>query len=73
MSQVTINHQARRRQEDNLAIVFLGIVFMFLICHVLRIILNLNEMWVISNAMACAKAGQRGFKQWAIILNFFRY
>ena len=29
----TNTQQARRKQEDNLAIVFMGIVLVFLICH----------------------------------------
>ena len=36
----TIRHQARRRQEDNLAVVFMGIVGAFLLCHLLRIALR---------------------------------
>jgi uncharacterized membrane protein YhfC len=69
---VTINHQARRRLEDNLAVVFMGIVGVFLFCHILRIALNLHEMMVIENAMECVKNHQEAFPKWAIITNFFR-
>ena len=72
MSQVTINHQARRRLEDNLAMVFMGIVGVFLVCHILRVSLNIHEMIVIEHAMACSKAHKRSFPMWAIITNFFR-
>ncbi len=51
----------------------MGIVGVFLACHILRIALNLHEMVVIELAMACAKAGQRSFPKWAIMTNFFRY
>ena len=70
--QTTINHQARRRQEDNLAVVFMGIVGVFLLCHFLRVFLNLHEMVVIRDAMACTKAGQQGFPVWALVMTSFR-
>ncbi len=35
--------QARRKQEDNLAIVFMGIVLVFLICHSPRLVLSIYE------------------------------
>eukprot|EP00094_Tigriopus_californicus_P002874 TCALIF_02771-PA protein Name:"Protein of unknown function" AED:0.14 eAED:0.14 QI:0/0.5/0.8/0.8/0.5/0.4/5/201/256 len=71
MSQVTINHQARRRHEDNLAVVFMGIVLVFLVTHSLRILLNLHEMIVIRDAMECSRAGQRSFPLWSIVTAVF--
>ena len=53
--------------------VFMGIVLAFLVCHFLRVFLNLHEMLVIEEAMACSTAEQRSFPKWAIITNFFRY
>ena len=41
--------------------VFMGIVGVFLVCHILRITLNIHEMIVIEHAMACSKAHQRSF------------
>ena len=55
------------------AVVFMGIVGVFLFCHFLRVFLNLHEMFVIRQAMACQKAGQRSFAMWAIILNTCRF
>ena len=73
-SQTTINHQARRRQEDNLAVVFMGIVGVFLMCHFLRVFLNLHEMIVISNALDCIyKRKTEGFPMWARIATSFRF
>lgn len=73
MSQVTINHQARRRHEDNLAVVFMGIVLVFLVTHSLRILLNLHEMIVIRDAMECSRAGQRSFPLWSIVTAVFSH
>ena len=72
VGRVAANHQARRKEEDNLAVVFMGIVGMFLACHVLRIFLNLHEMAVIREAMACSAAGRRGWPVWSLITASFR-
>merc|ERR1719295_931798 len=70
----TIRHQARRRQEDNLAVVFMGIVGAFLLCHLLRIALSLHESLIIRHAMKCMEAGFRNiFPSWAMIANSFRH
>ena len=58
--------------EDKLAMVLMGIVLAFLVCHFLRIFLNFHEMFVIEEAMECSQAGQRSFSDWVIITNFFR-
>ncbi|QQP54471.1 Uncharacterized protein FKW44_007314, partial [Caligus rogercresseyi] len=71
-SQVTINHQARRRQEDNLAVVFMGIVGVFLLCHILRIFINLHEMLVIRPAMECRAAKLPAFPFWVLVTTVFR-
>ena len=69
---VAANHQARRKEEDNLAVVFMGIVGMFLACHTLRIFLNLHEMVVIREAMECYRRRLRGFPVWSEITGTFR-
>ena len=69
---VTANHQARRREEDNLALVFMGIVGMFLACHMLRIFLSMHEMIIIRDALACYNQHKRGFPVWAEITATFR-
>ena len=71
-SAAALNSLARRKMEDNLAMVFMGIVGAFLFCHFLRVFLNCHEMLVIEEAMACSTAEQRSFPKWAIITNFFR-
>ena len=72
-SAAAMNSLARRKMEDNLALVFIGIVAVFLVCHMLRVGLNFHEMLVIDEAMACSQARQRSFPKWAIITNFFSH
>ena len=55
-----------------MAMVFMGIVGVFLACHALRVSLNIHEMIVIEHAMACSRARQKAFPMWAIITNSFR-
>ena len=64
--------QARRRQEDNLAVVFMGLVGVFFLCHILRVALNIHEMLVIEHAMKCFDAGMQGFPLWSLILGKIR-
>ena len=65
--------QARRKQEDNLAVVFLGIVLVFLICHTPRNICNLAETYYIDNSIECQKMRQNGFPFWVLVLNTIRF
>ncbi len=60
-----MSNAKRRRVEDRMAILFMGIVFVNLVCHFPRILLNFYEMMVIEKAMACSEAGQRAFAVWA--------
>ncbi len=45
----------RRRVEDRLAVLFMGIVAAYLLCHFPRVLLNFYEMLVIEQAMACSR------------------
>ena len=65
--------QARRKQEDNLATVFLGIVLVFLICHTPRNICNLAETFYIDNSIECQQIKQNGFPFWLMVLNTIRF
>ena len=56
-----------RRQEDNLAVVFMGIVLTFLICHAPRNLLSIIEIDLIHKAIDCQNRGQVGFPYWADI------
>ena len=44
----------RRRMEDNLAMIFMGIVAVFLLCHFPRIFLGLHEMVIAKESLACS-------------------
>lgn len=69
----TATQQARRKQEDNLAIVFMGIVLVFLVCHTPRNLLSLAEMAMVHNAIACTKNGQHGYPIWVLVTTSIRY
>ena len=63
----------RRQKEDNLAVIFMGIVIVFLVCHFPRIFLSLHEMLVIRNTMACSNVGYYSFPLWALLFAQFSH
>ena len=67
-----VPQDSQSRQEGNMAKVFMGIILVFLICHMPRNILNIHEMFVWKHAMACLKMGQRGFEFWALFMNMIK-
>ena len=69
----TSNPENRRQKEDNLAVIFMGIVIVFLVCHFPRIFLSLHEMLVIRNTMACSRVGYHSFPLWAILFAQFSH
>ena len=66
-------NENKRAAEDKLSIIFLGIVIFFLICHVPRIFLALQEAYTIRNSMACRNAGQNSFPFWSLVLSIFNH
>ena len=44
--------------EDNLAMIFMGIVAVFLLCHFPRIFLGVHEMVIANEVLACGKLQQ---------------
>ena len=69
----TSTTENRRQKEDNLAVIFMGIVIVFLVCHFPRIFLSLHEMLVIRNTMACSKVGYHSFPLWALLFAQFSH
>ena len=59
---------ARRKNEDNLAIIFMGIILIFLICHFPRIINSLYEVATIHKSLLCAKARKPQFSLWSLMM-----
>ena len=69
----TSNTENRRQKEDNLAVIFMGIVIVFLVCHFPRIFLSLHEMLVIRKTMACSRVGYYSFPLWALLFAQFSH
>nr|XP_040571530.1 FMRFamide receptor-like isoform X2 [Lepeophtheirus salmonis] len=67
------NQQTRRKQEDNLAIVFMGIVLVFLVCHFPRLFLSMYECIVIREAFICQKKGLHSFPVWLLLTSGFSH
>ena len=61
-------NEKRRYFEDNLAAIFMGFVFVFLICHMPRLFLNIHELIVMKGAMECQYHHQEPFSMWSLIL-----
>lgn len=55
VSVVVENNVRRRRIEDRLALLFMGIVLMFFACSLPRLLLNLYEFFYIEQCLACSK------------------
>ena len=64
-SQISIHPTTPSRcsnhHEKELARVLIGIVIIFIFCHLLRLMINFYETLVIRNAIACESAGRNGF------------
>nr|XP_040563744.1 G-protein coupled receptor daf-37-like [Lepeophtheirus salmonis] len=64
----------RRKHEDNLATVFLGIVGVFLICHIPRIVLSLHETVVIHDILQCDQMNAGNYMPyWVYILTYISH
>ena len=73
-SSVRSRRQLRRRsleQESDFARVLIAIVITFILCHSMRIILNLYEMIAAPMLSECASAGKNGLARWAAIAKPF--
>lgn len=69
----TAHNANRRRLEDNLAVIFMGIVLFFLVSHFPRIFLALHELFVPPRPALCINAGKRSFALWVHIFTYFSH
>ena len=61
---ISVN-ESRRKKEDNMAVIFMGFIIVFLVCHLPRLLLNIHELFTIENAIKCIEADQEGFPLWS--------
>ena len=66
-----LERSTRKNQENDLAKVLIGIVFIFIVCHSLRVLTDVYEMINIGSIIACQNAGRIGVSSWLIQLNYF--
>ena len=57
----------RRKHEDHLAMIFLGFIFVFLICHLPRILLDIHELITRDYYQKCRYYGYRDFPAYITI------
>ncbi|QQP42186.1 Uncharacterized protein FKW44_016772, partial [Caligus rogercresseyi] len=50
-------NETRSKKEDNLAVIFMAFILVFLICHLPRLLLNIHELLTIADTMECKKRG----------------
>ncbi|TRY77341.1 hypothetical protein TCAL_10524 [Tigriopus californicus] len=67
-SSVVDRNAKRRRVEDRLAILFMGIVAVFFICNLPRIFLHMYETSVMEKALECSRLRQRSFPAWVWVM-----
>ena len=58
------------RQEDSLFGVLMMIILAFLVCHTLRLFLNMHEIYVVEEMNFCRCSNLGGFPVWILILGF---
>lgn len=63
-STISVN-ESRCKKEDNMAVIFMGFILVFLVCHLPRLLLNIHELATIRNAMKCMKADLNPFPLWS--------
>ena len=66
-----VRPEVRRNQENEAAKILIGIVAVFIVCHTLRVTIDVYEMIYIEKIISCNKAGKRGAHLWVLILNAF--
>ena len=57
----TRKRNTQRASEMNLALVLICIVFIFIVCHIPRIVLNIHEVFMLDESIECEKKHGRKF------------
>ena len=66
-----VRSEVRRNQENDAAKVLIGIVVVFIICHTLRVTIDVYEMINIEKIISCHGLGRHGVHSWVMMLNEF--
>ena len=66
-----VRSEVRRNQENEAAKVLIGIVAVFIICHTLRVTIDVYEMINIEKIISCHRIGRHGVHSWVVMLNEF--
>ena len=73
----SVRHGTSRRQrrlyEDHLAMIFLGYILVFLVCHLPRILLDIHELVTHEHYQKCREAGLYGFPFYITIAIFISH
>ena len=56
------------KNENHLAKIFIAIALIFFFCHLPRIFLNIQEMWLVGNLDDCSINGKFAIPFWSLIL-----
>ena len=68
---IRVGSNVRRNQENEAAKILIGIVAVFIVCHTLRVTIDVYEMMYIERITSCNKVGNQGAHSWVLILNEF--
>jgi len=63
----------RRKHEDHLAMIFLGFIFVFLLCHLPRILLDIHELVTREHYIACRQFHHNDFPAYISISIFISH
>ena len=63
----------RRKHEDHLAMIFLGFIFVFLLCHLPRILLDIHELVTREHYTTCRQFNHNDFPAYISISIFISH
>ena len=64
---ISVN-ESRRKKEDNMAVIFMGFILVFLVCHLPRLLLNMHELITYQDQQRCMEAGKNPWPIWSIVM-----